>query len=67
MTEKKAIKAVKMLKKYCKSFETCDDGCIFRNLNKYTERGCMFREGTTPEEYDEMTEGGEENGRAKEE
>lgn len=66
MTEKKAIKAAMRLKKYCKSFESCGKGCIFRDLNKYTERGCMLREGVPPEKYDEMTENEGESGRNKE-
>ena len=66
MTEKKAIKAAMRLKKYCKSFEYCRDTCIFRDLEKYPNSGCMLREGKPPDEFDEITEGGEENGSAKE-
>lgn len=54
MTEKKAIKAAKRLKKYCASFDTCCTDCIFRDTDKYTKSGCMFREGIPPEEYDEI-------------
>ena len=65
MTEKKAIKAAMRLKKYCKSFDTCCDRCIFRNVNEY-KSGCMLREGTPPEEYDKIIESGGESGSAKE-
>lgn len=53
MTEKKAIKAAKRLKKYCASFDTCYTGCIFRDTDVY-KSGCMLREGIPPEEYDEI-------------
>lgn len=66
MTEKKAIKAVKRLKKYCASFDECCDRCIFRDKYKYTRNGCMLREGIPPEEYDKLTESEGKNGRAEE-
>lgn len=65
MTEKKAIKAAKRLKKYCASFDTCTEKCVFRNNDNY-KSGCMLREGIPPEEYDKITESGGESGRAKE-
>ena len=61
MTEKKAIKAVKRLKKYCASFDSCCERCIFRDKNKYDKTGCMLREGTPPDDYDVTTESGSEN------
>lgn len=66
MTEKKAIKAAMRLKKYCKSFESCGKGCIFRDLNKYDKSGCMLREGVPPEEYDEISESGGNSGNVEE-
>lgn len=66
MTEKKAIKAVKRLKKYCASFDRCCERCIFRDKNKYDQTGCMLREGIPPDDYDVITEIGGNNGSAKE-
>lgn len=66
MTEKKAIKAAKRLKKYCASFDECCERCIFRNTKIYTKSGCMLREGIPPDEYDEISESEGESGRAKE-
>ena len=66
MTEKKAIKAAKRLKKYCASFDKCCERCIFRNTEKYIKNGCMLREGEAPEYYDKITESEGESGRAKE-
>jgi len=66
MTEKKAIKAAKRLKKYCASFDECCERCIFRNIGKYTKSGCMLREGIPPDEYDEISESEGESGRTKE-
>lgn len=66
MTEKKAIKAAKRLKKYCASFDECCERCIFRNMKIYTKSGCMLREGIPPDEYDKITESEGESGRAKE-
>lgn len=66
MTEKKAIKAVKRLKKYCASFDECCERCIFRNKAEYDKSGCMLREGIPPEDYDVISESEEESGRAKE-
>lgn len=65
MTEKKAIKAAKRLKKYCASFEECNEKCVFRDKEKY-RNGCMLRESAPPEDYDEITEREGESGRAKE-
>lgn len=65
MTEKKAIKAAKRLKKYCASFEVCNKECVFRDTYNY-KSGCMLREGVPPEEYDKITESEGESGRAKE-
>lgn len=31
MKEKKVINAAKRIRKYCKKFRNCKDGCVFRN------------------------------------
>lgn len=66
MTEKKAIKAVKRLKKYCDSFDRCREECIFRDKDKYEKTGCMLREGIPPADYDKITESGGNNGNVEE-
>lgn len=43
MTEKKAIKAAKRLKKYCASFDTCTEKCVFRNNDNYKAAVCYAR------------------------
>ena len=65
MNVKKAIKAAKRLKKYCASFDTCNEKCIFRDTYNY-KSGCILREGVPPEEYDKITESEGESGRTKE-